>query len=78
MTPFVSLITFIKAIIMEKESNSIKSKKTLTGVKQAAFSRDISVEELKLVSRVNNVTINDIIMTVTSLSLSQYLKKSKD
>jgi hypothetical protein len=58
-----------------KEKNGMRSGKPLTGRKKAAFSKDFQIDKIKRVSKEFGVTINDVLMTVTSISLKQYLIK---
>ncbi len=67
LTPIVSIkVLFKDMLCAKKEKNGIRSGKTLSGFKKGKISRDYSVEELKIVGRRYGVTINDIIMAVTS------------
>lgn len=69
-TPFVALKVLIRdSVITSKEKNAIRSGKPLSGLKKGKLSKDYHVSELKKVSRKHNVTINDMLMTVTSVSI---------
>ena len=50
----------------KKQRNAIRNGKPLKGIKNAAFTKDYSLNEFKTVSRRIGVTINDVLMTVTS------------
>lgn len=50
----------------------------MTPVKKACLSRDISIETIKKCGKKNNMTINDVIMTVISMSLKEYFKSKGD
>ena len=52
---------------------SRENKKKLTPVKNACFSPDIPIEMLKARAKEQGGTLNDVLMTVLSLSFSQYL-----
>lgn len=59
-------------VCLPKENNGIKNDKIvdkLTTVKNSAISPDIPVDLLKEKGREMNGTINDVLMTVLSLSL---------
>jgi NRPS condensation-like uncharacterized protein len=42
------------------------------------MSKDYSVEQMKQVSKKYGVTINDVLMTITSISLKEYLVSKGD
>ena len=73
LVPLVGAITFAKMQRYRRDNNPIHSDSKLTGFKQAAFSKDYSVNEIKRVSKNLGVTINDVLMTITSISLKQYM-----
>ena len=52
---------------------SSQNKDKLTPVKNACFSPDIPIEMLKALAKEQGGTLNDVLMTVLSLSFSQYL-----
>ncbi len=57
---------------------SSQNKEKLTPIKNACFSPDISIEMLKARAKEQGGTLNDVLMTVLSLSFSQYLKEYTD
>ena len=64
--------SFLTVVCLPKENNGIKNDKVvekLTTVKNSAISPDIPIELLKAKGREMNGTINDVLMTVLSLSL---------
>lgn len=78
-TPIVAIkVLFKDMVCARQEKNGIRQGKPLTGLKKGKISKDYSVEELKVVGRRYGVTINDIIMAVTSQSIKQYLTKKGD
>jgi len=68
--------SFLTVVCLPKENNCKKNHKVvdkLTTVKNSAISPDIPVDLLKEKGKEMNGTINDVLMTVLSLSLKQYL-----
>ena len=64
--------SFLTVVCLPKENNGIKNNAVcskLTPVKNSAISPDIPIELLKSKSKLMNGTINDVLMTVLSLSL---------
>lgn len=66
VTPFVGAKVFTKLTLQGKQKNGIRNGKPLTGKKNAAISKDYSIEEVKKLSKKYGVTINDVLMTITS------------
>ncbi len=50
----------------------------MTGKKNAAFSKDHSVNDMKKIGHKLGVTINDLLMCITSISLKEYMIKMGD
>lgn len=62
-----------------RDSNAIHNNKiSITGIKNAAFCKDINLQQLKKKAQQMNVTINDLIMGITSISIKQYLVQQGD
>jgi len=79
LVPFVTLKILFKSLFIDKkEKNAIRSGKPLTGIKKGAMSKDYSLEDIKKVSKKYGVTVNDVLMTVTSISLKEYLEAKGD
>ncbi len=53
---------------------TLKSKEN-KGIKKGFFAKEYSVTAVKKVSKDNNVTINDLIMTAISMTMKQYFIK---
>jgi hypothetical protein len=68
--------SFLTVVCLPKESNAFKNEKTiekLSQVKNAAISPDIPIDLLQAKGKQLGGTLNDVLMTVLSLSLKQYL-----
>ena len=79
LIPFVTLKILMRSLCFDKkEKNAIRSGRPLTGVKKGAMSKDYSVEDVKKVGKKFGVTINDVLMTITSVSLKEYLEAKGD
>ena len=78
MLPFATVQAMISTLMMKKDKNMLKSNKPLTGSKKAAFSNDYSVEQVKKFSKQKGVTINDVLMAITSISLKEYMISKGD
>ena len=63
---------------MPNDLNFIHNNKKLSGVKKGAFSNDFLMKDIKKRTKEMGVTINDLIMAITSISLKAYLIKHGD
>jgi NRPS condensation-like uncharacterized protein len=68
----------IKFLLTPQERNCIHNGKKLTGKKNAAVSKNISVEQVKTICKKMGVTINDVIMTLTCMTLKEYMISKGD
>eukprot|EP00350_Pseudokeronopsis_sp_OXSARD2_P006742 CAMPEP_0170566164 /NCGR_PEP_ID=MMETSP0211-20121228/79662_1 /TAXON_ID=311385 /ORGANISM="Pseudokeronopsis sp., Strain OXSARD2" /LENGTH=157 /DNA_ID=CAMNT_0010887261 /DNA_START=537 /DNA_END=1010 /DNA_ORIENTATION=- len=78
VVPFSLIKLGLKFLFMVRDLNPIHPNKPLTGLKRSSITRDLKVDELKLKSKELNVTINDLLMTLTSISIKQYLMSKGD
>ena len=76
--PFSILKVALQLFTSAGDKSIINNEKPLTGVKRAKVSKDLSMIRIKEKSKELNVTINDILMTITSISIKQYLKQKGD
>lgn len=68
--------SFLSVVCLPKENNAFKNKQTvakLSQVKQAVISPDIPIDLLRAKGKQLGGTQNDVLMTVLSLSLKEYL-----
>jgi len=77
--PFAIISEAIYFLSLPIDNNPIHDQsKPLTGRKNAALSKEISVSQLKEFGRTHGVTINDLILTVSSLSIKEYIVSKGD
>jgi hypothetical protein len=76
--PFATLKIIYIALISSRDQNAIKNGKPLAGVKNGAISKVFSVDQIKKKGNKLGSTINDVIMTISSMSIKQYLVKKGD
>lgn len=76
--PFSIVRVALKLLLMPSDRNAFHTGKKLSGIKKASISKDILLEDLKVKSRILGVTINDLLMTLTSVSLHEYLRSKGD
>ncbi len=77
--PFTITFLALKLLFLHRDENPIHSiSRPLSGIKKASVSRDFLVSDLKAHSHALGVTINDFIMTLTSVSLKEYLISQGD
>lgn len=70
--------SFLTVVVLPKENNGFKNKNIvskLTPIKKAAISPNIPIDLLREEAKRQRGTINDVLMTVLSLSLKEYLRK---
>lgn len=78
VSPFIAISAIIKIKTIVSDTNLIANGKPPTGIKQAAFGEDISLEAIKKKSKELGVTINDIVMAVCSVSIKEYFESKGD
>lgn len=69
--------SFLTVVCLPKENNGFKNAaicKQLTSRKQVCISKDIPQELIKRKARQMGGTLNDVLMTVLSVSINKYLK----
>ncbi len=76
--PFSMILVSLKLICKKSDNNAIHNGKPLTGIKRSSISKDIMLDALKTKSKDLGVTINDILMTLTSISIKEYLVSKGD
>jgi hypothetical protein len=70
--------SFLTVVCLPKENNAFKNKQTvpkLSEVKQSVISPDIPIHLLRAKGKQLGGTQNDVLMTVLSLSLREYLNR---
>ena len=78
-TPFIVLYTFALHIVDGMDNNPLHNPNlSQTGVRTAAISKDISVDDLKDKAKKLGCTINDLIMAVTSVTMKEYFVQKGD
>lgn len=69
--------SFLTVVCLPKENNGFKNKQIsnqLTSRKQVCISKDIPQELIKRKARQMGGTLNDVLMTILSVSINKYLK----
>lgn len=67
--PFSLVQILFSLLTMPKDKHIFHSGKPLSGIKKSSITKDLSLEDLRKKSRDLGVTINDILMTLTSITL---------
>ena len=73
--PFLVLKETVQVLLTKSDVNSINNWHPLTGTKKAAH-LSLDVQALKKVSQANKCKVNDILMTITCLSLRDHLDQA--
>ena len=78
MAPFAAIL-LMKNMLNQRDRNVFtKGKNKMTGKVHAASSRVMDLGQIKMLSKVNGVTINDVIMASMSSAFHRYLGLSDD
>jgi len=76
MGPLLAMNAVWRFLTWNTDRNLIRGDKKLTGVKQNAITKCISVTRLKQIGKAhNNASINDVVLGLTSVALHDYLRR---
>lgn len=78
LSPFLAIYANLFFVLWSTDNNLIKSKVALKSKKLNAVTKSFKVAELKRISQYYNCTLNDIVLSIVSKSLKQYLLSKGD
>jgi len=78
IAPLATLKIIYIALIQRRDVNPVQNHRPLTGIKKCSLSKSFSVDLVKKKGKKLGFTINDTIMTVTSISIKQYFELQGD
>ena len=70
----ISIILSVRYVLNSpNDINVIHNQSKISGSKNGAFCKDVPLEQLKKKAKEMKVTINDLVMAITSISLKEYM-----
>jgi diacylglycerol O-acyltransferase / wax synthase len=76
--PIIAIYAQVFFLLWPTDTNVIKQFDKLDGKKDNAVCKHMSVPALKKIAKQHNVTINDVVLSIVSSSLRQYLERRND
>lgn len=76
--PFNLTYAFLFFLFWKTDSNFIKNTVSLAGSKRNTICKEFDLSVLKHAAKRYNVTVNDIVLSLTSVSIKEYLRQHGD
>lgn len=78
LKPISLIYAFLFFLFWKTDSNYIKNTVALAGKKRNSVCKRFDLQVLKQAAKHHNVTINDVVLALTSVSLKEYLRQHND
>ena len=78
LKPISLTYAFLFFLFWKTDSNYIKNTVALAGKKRNSVCKRFDLQVLKQAAKHHNVTLNDVVLALTSVSLKEYLRQHND